>query len=71
MRFVDQIPTTGSNSTGHFRTYNARLTYEEGNVSIEYMHNGQRALAVTMPADEATRLAAALTELLQLAWLHV
>ena len=71
MRFVDQMPTTGSNSTGHFRTYNARLTYEEGNVSIEYMRNGQRTLAVTMPADEATRLAAALTELLQLAWLHV
>ena len=67
MRLGDQIPTTGSNSTGYFGRYDTRLTYKEGNVCIEYTRDGQQALTLTMPADEATRLAAALTGLLQLA----
>ena len=62
MTFVN--PTAGSD---YFERYDTRLTYNEGIVRIEYTHNGQRALALDMPADEATRLAAALTRLVQLA----
>ena len=65
MTFVNSpTPTAGSD---YFSRYDTRFTYNEGNVRIEYMRNGQRALALTMPADDATRLAAALTRLVQLA----
>ena len=64
MAFVNSpIPTAGSN---YFGRYDTRLTYNDGNVRIEYTQNGQRALALDMPAHEATRLAAALTRLVQL-----
>ena len=66
MRLGDQIQTTGSTSTGYFGSYDTRLTYKDGNVCLEYTRDGQRALALTMPAHEATRLAAALTGLMQL-----
>ena len=65
MRFVDQIPRTGSDFTQHFSVY--RLTYTEGNVCIAFMRDGQQALALTMPAEDATRLATGVTTLLQLA----
>ena len=66
MRF-EPIPTAGSNLTGHFAIYGTRLTYTDGNVCIAFLRDGQQALALTMPAEDATRLAAGVTTLLQLA----
>ena len=67
MRFVEQIPTAGSDLTGHFPIYGTRLTYTDGNVCIAFLRDGQQALALTMPAEDATQLAAGVTRLMQLA----
>ena len=64
-RSAGQIPTTESNVGQDFSHY--LLTYTEGNVRIAFMRDGQQAVTLTMPAEEATRLAAGLTTLLQLA----
>ena len=66
MRF-EPIPTAGSNLTEHFVIYGIRLTYTDGNVCIAFLRDGQQVLALTMPAEDATQLAAGVTWLLQLA----
>ena len=66
MRF-EPIPTAGLNSAQHFGNYRIRLTYTDGNVCIAFLHDGQQVLALTMPAEDATQLAAGVTWLLQLA----
>ena len=66
MRF-EPIPTAGLNSAQHFGNYRIRLTYTDGNVCIAFLHDSQQVLALTMPAEDATQLAAGVTWLLQLA----
>ena len=65
MTVVGQMPTAESNFTEQFSTI--LLSYAEGDVRIAFMRDGQQAFALTLPAEDATRLAAGVTTLMQLA----
>ena len=44
-----------------------RLSYAEGDVCIAFLRDDQQAFAFTLPAEDATKLAAGVTTLMQLA----
>ena len=62
---VGQMPTAESNFTEQFSTI--RVSYAEGNVCIAFLRDDQQAFAFTLPAADATNLAAGVTTLMQIA----